>query len=361
MKRHLFLLGLALVAGSACHRSSGQPAAAGAPAATASATPATPAPNPATPPADAQTNEAPEPPAKPLPPVLPQVLAKVNTEAIQRWELETAGKQAEAKAGSQVPPEKRNEVLRGILDELVTYHMLAQEARNMKIVVTDADVDAEVAKIQQSFPTEDTFKQILAQRGVTPQQLREQTRRTLQAQKVVDAAVTSKVAVQDSEVDEFYNKYTDRFKEGDTVHAMHIFIAVPPGTDPTQKDQAKAKATAVLKQLRGGADFATIARTESNDASAAQGGDLGFVEKGVAPKAFDDAAFALKPGSLSDIVDMGNGYDIIKVVEKRAPRTVPLAEVRDKVKAFLFQGQRHAKLERFIAEVKTKTKVQILV
>ena len=312
-------------------------------------------------PGTSPTGQPAEAPVKPVPAVLPAVVAKVNGEDIQKWEVETALKQAEGNAGGPVPAEKRDAVLRSILDELVTYHLLAQEAHNRKMDVSDTDVDAEMLRIRQGFPTEDAYKQALLLQGVTVDQLRDVTRRALQARKLVDAEVTTKITVQDADVDAFYKQNIDRFKQGDTVHVSHIYLAVPPDAPPAEKNQKRAAASEILKQLRGGADFAKIARENSSDATAANGGDLGFFGKGDMPPDFEKVAFALKPGTMSGVVELQTGLHIIKVHERRGPRTAPLAEVRDNVKEFLVNGQRQTKLDALLGQLKAKSKIQILV
>jgi peptidyl-prolyl cis-trans isomerase C len=300
-------------------------------------------------------------PVKPVPAVLPPVVARVNGEDVQKWEVDAALKQAEASAGGPVPADKRDGVLRSILDELVTYHLLAQEAHGRKMDVSDADVDAEMLKIRQDFPTEEAYKQALLLQGVTVEQLRDTTHRAMQARKLVDAEVTTKIAVQDAEVDAFYNQNIDRFKQGDTVHASHIYLAVPPDAPPAEKNQKRAAAAEILKQLRAGADFAKVARENSNDATAANGGDLGFFAKGDMPPDFEKVAFELKPGTMSGVVELQTGLHIIKVHERRGPRTAPLTEVRNNVKEFLLNGQRQTKLDQLVGQIKAKSKIQILV
>ena len=95
---------------------------------------------------------------KPMPPQIPDVLARVNGETIERWEFDNAVKRMEARAGGPVPPDKRDEVLRGVLEQLVAYHLLAQESRARKLAIPDADVDARLAEIRKTFPTEEAFK-----------------------------------------------------------------------------------------------------------------------------------------------------------------------------------------------------------
>jgi peptidyl-prolyl cis-trans isomerase C len=313
---------------------------------------------PGTPAPDGQPAAA---PVKPVPAVLPAVVAKVNGEDVQKWEVEAALKQAEASAGGPVPADKRDAVLRSILDEIVTYHLLAQEARGRKMDASETDVDAEMLKIRQEFPTEDAYKQALLLQGVTVEQLRDITRRAMQARKIVDAEVTTKIAVQDADVDAFYKQNIDRFKQGDSVHVSHIYLAVPPDAPPAEKNQKRAAASELLKQLRAGADFAKVARENSNDATAANGGDLGFFAKGDMPPDFEKVAFDLKPGTMSGVVELQTGLHIIKVHERRGPRTAPLAEVRENVKQFLLDGQRQTKLDALLGQIKAKSKIQILV
>jgi peptidyl-prolyl cis-trans isomerase C len=298
---------------------------------------------------------------KPVPAVLPVVLATVNGEDVERWELETALKQAEAASGSPLPAAQRDTVLRGLLDELITYHMLAQEARNRKMSVSEAEVDAEMAMIRQSFPTEEAYQQALLLQGVTADQLRQVTRLGMQSRKIIDAEITSKVSIQDAEVDNFYNQNIERFKQGDSIRASHIYIAVPPDAPATMKNQARAASQELVKQLRAGADFAKLARENSNDASAANGGDLGFFEKGAMPPDFEAVAFNMKPGTTSDVLELSTGFHIIRVHETRGPRTAPLAEVRENLKQFLLDGQRQTKLDEFIGQLKARTKIQVYV
>lgn len=328
-------------------------------------TPASAQPSPAgaiaAPPAATPGGQTAQTPVKPVPTTLPAVLAKVNNEEVQKWEVEAALKQAEAAAGGQVPANQRDTVFRTILDEVVTYHLLAQEARGRKLDVTDIDVDAEMLKIRQEFPTEEAYRQALLLQGVSVDQLRDMTRRGMQARKIVDAEVTTKVAVQDAEVDAFYNQNLERFKQGDTVHASHIYFAMPPTAQPAEKNQKRAAAAEILKQLRAGGDFAKLARENSNDSTAANGGDLGFFGKGDMPPDFEKVAFALKPGAISDVVELQSGLHIIKVHERRGPRTAPLTEVRNNVKEFLLNNQRQTRIDTLVGQLKAKSKIEILV
>jgi len=324
------------------------PAAAAAPAQTAAAQPAGTPGQPAA--------------VKPVPAQLPELVAKVNGEAIDRAELERAVKGIEARAGSPVPPDKRDEVLRGLLDQIITFRALAAEAASLKIAVSDADVEARLAQIRQNFPNPQAFEQALAAQGLNVEQLQRQTRMSLAVSKVIDEEVTSKLTVADADVSAFYEKNPDQFKEGEAVHASHILFAAPQTATPADKQKARAKAEAALKAIRAGGDFAAIAREQSQDpGSAKNGGDLGFFPKGQMDPAFEAAAFSLKPGTVSGIVETSFGFHIIKVVERRAPRTMPLTEVAPQIKQYLTQQQRDAKLKVVIEQAKAKAKIEIFI
>jgi peptidyl-prolyl cis-trans isomerase C len=290
------------------------------------------------------------------------VLATVDGEKIERWELEGAIKAVEARAGSPIPADKRDEVLRGLLDQLVAYHVLAREAHDRKLDATEAEVTARLAQIKGGFPDEKAFQEALTSQSMTLERLQQQTRMGMQINKIIETEIASKIAVQDAEVDAFYNQNRPQFEQGESVHASHILIMAPQGADAAKKQEAKSKAQQVLKDLKGGADFAKVAKEQSQDPGSAQnGGDLGFFPKGQTDPAFETAAFQLKPGAVSDVVETQFGFHVIKLHEHRAARTAPLAEVSGQIKEFLTGQQRDAKIGEFVDQARSKRKVTILV
>ena len=120
--------------------------------------------------AAAAPRRAAEPP-KPVPAQLPDVVARVNGEAINKADFERALKAIEGRAGGPVPADQRDRVYRGLLDQLVGYKLLSQEVKARKITVPDAEVDARMAEIAKQFPSEDVFKQMLAAQQMTLEQV----------------------------------------------------------------------------------------------------------------------------------------------------------------------------------------------
>ncbi len=127
--------------------------------------------------------------------------------------------------------------------------------------------------------------------------------------------------VSDADVEQEYNTFkTERYTEPEEVHARHILFTVPPDADDKQRDAVRARAAAVLERLKKGEDFAAVAKEVSEDkANKDKGGDLGFIRRGHAEEAFENAAFGLQPGELSAVVETRYGFHIIKVDERKAP------------------------------------------
>src|SRR5262245_7185860 len=116
------------------------------------------------PPAAAQL---PPPAVKPVPPQLPEIVARVNGESINGAELEKAVKALEGRAGGPVPADQRDRVFRGGLDDMIGYKLLVQEAKTRKIAVPDAEIEAQIAQIRSQFPSQQQFDQALAAQKLT--------------------------------------------------------------------------------------------------------------------------------------------------------------------------------------------------
>jgi peptidyl-prolyl cis-trans isomerase D len=142
----------------------------------------------------------------------------------------------------------------------------------------------------------------------------------------------------DAELLARYNTTKEDWKSGDAVRSVHILVKVPPTATPALDAAAKAKAQGLLNQLRGGADFATLAKTSSDDpGSATRGGDLGFLTRDQLVPEFANAAFSLPIGQLSDLVKSSYGYHIIKTLEKRPAGYKSFAEVKDQIRSQILE------------------------
>jgi peptidyl-prolyl cis-trans isomerase D len=147
-----------------------------------------------------------------------------------------------------------------------------------------------------------------------------------------------KPTVSDADLQAYYDAHKDAYAVKEQVKARHILISVPQGADAKTDAAAKAKAQGILDQIRKGGDFAALAKANSDDpGSKDSGGELGFFTKGKMVPAFEQAAFALKPGQTSDLVKTDFGYHIINVEEHDQAHEKTLAEVKPEIEPVILQ------------------------
>ncbi len=140
------------------------------------------------------------------------------------------------------------------------------------------------------------------------------------------------IAVSDEDVRAYYDVYRDRrFRRREAVKFSQIFIPAPEGTAPEVKEAARKQLEDVLREARGGADFAELARQHSKDDSAAQGGDMGFVNRGQLLPALDTELFALKEGEVTGVLESAFGLHLLKAVERQEDEVMELDEVRGRI------------------------------
>lgn len=167
----------------------------------------------------------------------------------------------------------------------------------------------------------------------------------------------SGIEVSAQEVETFYNEHKeDRFTTPPRVHARHILFSLSANASEEEKTKVRASASEVLTKARAGEDFAKLAETHSQDkATAPRGGDLGFFQRGRMVKPFEDAAFALSPGGISDLVESQFGLHIIKVEENDPEKVKPLTEVETEIRTDLIQERAQNKAQERAREDRAKT------
>ncbi len=202
------------------------------------------------------------------------------------------------------------------MDQLIDERILDQELAKAHLTVTDADVTADINKLAARYGGTQALEQALASNGLTMEQLRADSMMHLKAVKVLEKGV----ATDDATLQKYYDEHTNDFDKR-LLHARHIVAAT------------EAEAKDIRAQLMAGADFATLAKSKSTDATDKdKGGDLGTFGRGTMETAFDDAAFALKVNDFSQPVQTSDGWQIIQVLSiQGSPPT--FAAAKEDVKA----------------------------
>jgi peptidyl-prolyl cis-trans isomerase D len=162
-------------------------------------------------------------------------------------------------------------------------------------------------------------------------------------------------AISDQQVLQYYQGHQKDYQVPEEVKVRHILIKVDAGADPKVDAAAKQKAEDLLKQIKGGADFAALAKANSDDpGSKEQGGELGMIQRGVTVPPFEKAAFGLEPGQISDVIKTQFGYHIIKVEEKQTAHLKSLDEVKAQILATLTRQAEADQQARFAQQIATE-------
>jgi peptidyl-prolyl cis-trans isomerase C len=289
-------------------------------------------------------------------------MAKVNGAVITRGDVARTVKALLARnpQGQNLPPEIMKQAEETTLDNLISAELLYQAGAKLEIKDLDKQVEDKVGQNKSRFPSPADFEQALKTAGLTEKELVDFTRKDIVINNLIQKEIATKVDVSDDEAKKFYTENIDRFKQQESVKASHILVGVDPKATAEEKTKAKEKAEALLKKVKAGEDFAALAKKESTCPSSAQGGDLGFFSKGQMVAPFEKAAFALKPGEISDVVETQFGYHIIKVTEHKDGETAKFDDTKDKLKEYL-KGQKTQKaVTDYIAALKTKANVEKL-
>ncbi len=250
---------------------------------------------------------------------------------------------------------------REALDYLIDQELMFQEAKKADLKSKDAEVDAELIKIKQRFPSQEVFEQALKQQDLTEKKLREIISRAMIIRQMIEVKIEPTAEpVADEAVASFYEENKGGFVESEKVDARHILIKVAPDASDEEKDYAKKEMENILKEIRDGADFAELAKKNSQCPSAPKGGELGYFTRGQMVKSFEDAAFALQPGEVSDVVETRFGYHIILVQNKEPKKQLGLEEVAEQIKAALLVENVNIATEKWLEPIRQKATINIL-
>ncbi|MDI6794599.1 MAG: peptidylprolyl isomerase [bacterium] len=255
-----------------------------------------------------------------------KTLAQVNDEVLT---LEEFNQQL-----SELPPQYRSMLnaegaYEEIVDQWINTRLLVEEAKQMGLDKRE-DIKKKLADIKN---------QILAE-------------------EVIKERILNEVKIDETEVEKYYADHKEDFNPQVEVRARHILIKVDKEADTSTITKAKEKAEEILGKVKTpGADFAELAGKYSEDPMAEKGGDLGFFSEGQMVKPFEQAAFALEEGEISDLVRTQFGFHIIKLEERRGASHIELEEIKEKVKKVATQAKQKETFDQLLEKLKQKTKV----
>ncbi|WP_282173297.1 peptidylprolyl isomerase [Cytobacillus firmus] len=222
-----------------------------------------------------------------------------------------------------------------LLDSLITEKVIDQEAKKENVKVTQEEIDEEKAVYAESYGGEDALKQTLESSGLTMADFEEDIKSYLATKKLLEP----RIEISEEDMKAYFDENKDSFAQEEQVSASHILV----------EDEKAAKE--VIEKLNDGGDFAELAAEYSTDESNKDaGGDLGFFGRGDMAAEFEEAAFALEPGKISEPVKTEYGYHVIKVAEKQVAKEAVYDDVKEDIKNSLFETEMQTEYTAWLEE-----------
>ncbi|MBX3729894.1 MAG: peptidylprolyl isomerase [Candidatus Sumerlaeia bacterium] len=235
-------------------------------------------------------------------------------------------------------------------EQLVMQEAIIAYALKKGLALTKEEKDAKIAEITEAIGGDDAVKDLLEAQNLTREEFESEVEELGIFHKLADTVE----APSEAEIVDVFESNKDRFAQAEEVDASHILLGFTPGETDEQKAEKKKKLEDLRKQIADGGDFAALARLHSTCPSSTRGGDLGSFGRGQMVPPFEQAAFALEAGGLSDIVETQFGYHIIKIAEHRKATEPNLEAAREEIADML----KEQKISELISEIRTQSKVE---
>lgn len=287
------------------------------------------------------------------------VIARVNGAEIRRNQLQMIAQRRAMflqQQGQPVPPALGQQALQ----LLIQNELLFQEGSRLEIPELGPVVEQKYREFVARFPSEEAFHASLKQANTTPDDVRNNIRRDVIINNLVENKIGGEIAVSDSEMQSYYKKNKKSLEKPETVRARHILIGLPPSPTEEEEKAALEKIADIKKKLKKKEPFEELARVYSDHPTSSNGGDLGTFPRGATDPEFDEAAFAAKVGRLTGPVKTKLGYHLILVESKERSRIPKFKEIKEELRARLKRGKINEATAAFLGDVAARSQIDIV-
>jgi peptidyl-prolyl cis-trans isomerase C len=311
------------------------------------------------------SGESVEPIATPLTDVKENsMIASVNGTVITKSEVDSERDKLVRQFQGKIPPDQMDAILPKLwqqaLENMINLRLLKQEADRKNIQQDNEAIDKQIAQISSRFPNPEKFKEQLATLGISEEKLRKEIGESLRIEQLLKSKPEQDLEVSEKDIEDFYRDNPENFRMPERIQASHILIKVDSEDTPEAKEQKRQKLSSIREEIENGADFAQLAHEHSDCPSKSRGGDLGLFERGKMVKPFEDVAFQLKVGEVSDIVETQFGLHLIKSTDRQEGRVMPLEKAREKIISYLSRQKQDQAINDYLMKLRSEAKIDYL-
>jgi peptidyl-prolyl cis-trans isomerase SurA len=289
--------------------------------------------------------------------VVEEIVARVNNQVITRsayqheqQQLTDEAKQQDPTRGDQVAAQGSKDVLRGLIDR----ELLLQKGKDLDITA-DAELIKKLDEMrkQMKLASMDDLEKTAEAQGISFEDFKQNMRTEIITQQVIQREVGGRINVGKDEEQKFYEQHKSDMERPEAVKLSEILVSTEQaGDDPQKLAAAEAKANDLLKQIRAGAFFEDIAKKQSQGLSAAEGGELGYFERGKLAKQLEDVTFAMKKDQVSDVIRTKQGFVILKVTDHQSAGIPSFAEIEPRLQEAVYMQKLQPALREYLTKLR---------
>ena len=284
-----------------------------------------------------------------------RIIAKVNEKIITQSELEErvfVRMMGLQKANVQPMP-TQEEVMYEELERMIEERLLIDAGRKLRLDVGEANVTKAIDEIKRNNGLSDEdLERMLQAESKSMEEYRGKIYDQILVSRVVAFEVRKRITVSKEEIEKYYNQHLKEYWVSEKLQLRHILFLMDVTLSEEDKRIKKQKARLALKKIRAGEDFIAVAKEFSEDISASTGGDLGEIERGKMVPEFEKAAFLLKEGEVSGLVETPYGLHIIKVDKITPGQTLPLDKVQGAIQEWFMNQKMKAEYQAYLSQLK---------
>ncbi len=260
--------------------------------------------------------------------------------------------------GKQVSEPDLKTMKERLLEKFIDRELMFQESKKNGINIDDAVVKIQIDKLKGKVGGKDGFNKYLKNINRTEDQLRSQIKIAMSTKQFFNQQFISKTKINNEEVKAYYDKHLNQFVVPEQISASHILLKIDSKADEDLKKKTLQKMLEIQKKLYERGNFADLAKKHSQCPSNVKGGELGFFSRGQMVKPFEEAAFSLKPGQVSDIVTTKFGYHLIKAGSSKPETISPYKDVKERILQYLITKKAKEKAASYLAGLKDRAKIE---
>jgi len=311
--------------------------------------------------------------------IVEEIIARVNNQIVtgseyqrEKEQQKQETQQQEGANADKVWADREKDVLRGLIDQ----QLLLEKGKDLGITA-DTDLVKRLDEIRKDLKLDsmEDLEKAAQSQGVSYEDYKQNLRNQIITQKVIGQEVGQHIQVTKEEEQQFYDQHRAEMQRPEQIRLSEILASTEKpasadkaagksepasaDVDPAQLAAAEKKANDLLDQIKKGAKFEEVAQKNSNGPTAAQGGDLGYFQRGTLAKELEEKTFAMKTGDVTDVIRTKQGFVVLKVVEHTSAGVPPLKEIEPKVQEAIYMTKLQPSLREYLTKLREEAFIDI--